>query len=160
MTVSTHLWSDAARHAGPLLAAIAAARAREPRSSLDVAGGWSGSKNLQADPRVHPLRDWLAALLPDGTWELALWGKVYSRLDGVRAHDHAKSHRGGLNTHAGVYWLYVPPGSQPLQFPDLEIMVVPAAGTVCLFDALDVHEVAAHRGAEQRVSIGFNVRAI
>lgn len=159
--MQTHVWNDFTDQVGPLGAAIEDARREWPHSQLAVMNGWSSPKVLFDDERTHLLRDWLAALLPDdAAWELSGWANIMEQGNGILVHDHARSHLGGDNEWAGVFWLTAPKGSSPLLFHDdgAALEIKPKAGAGIVFAATMPHEAASQRVAGRRVSIAFNAR--
>lgn len=148
----------------PLLAAaIERQRQRIPTGAIEVAtGAWAGSKDLfERDPATHPLRDWIESLL-EGHYQLDAWGFIVQRGQRVELHDHRRSHRGGLNAFAGVYYIEYPPQSGQLiaegADTDKEDPVRP--GDLVIFDATFRHEITEHAASARRVSIAFNAQAL
>ncbi|MDJ0631089.1 MAG: hypothetical protein QNJ44_22720 [Rhodobacter sp.] len=156
-----HRWRRARKAFKGLERAFEAHRASHLGGTLAVGGSWAGPKTLFDDcpePTIG-LRKWLATLLPAGSWTIDAWGVLHQVGDRLTPHDHVKSHRGGNNLWAGVYWLD-PAGDGDLfcyrMAADL-VEVAPVAGAALLFPADLVHSTTP--ATQARRAIAFNVQA-
>lgn len=167
--IQIHQWDDAYEQRDALRLAIQAQRKASPHSHLGVARngkarqrGWTGPKTLFDDPLTHELRDWLVSLIPEPVQGIDAWGFVLEQGDYVQPHNHLKSHRGGRNAWAGVYYVRLPQGSGRFsvegphgvdEHPEV------SEGTAIVFPATMEHWVTVHEASEPRVSIAWSARA-
>lgn len=158
--ISICAWPGAAANRAALLQAVERSQDAHPDSALDVGTGWSGPKDLFDDGTTFSLVAWLQTILPQLPlqWRIHGWGNVMQEGDEVRSHNHRRSHLGGANVWAGVYYLEIPPGSSALE---TELGPVPARdGLAITFPADLTHWVRPQPVRARRVSIGFNVRPV
>ena len=90
-----------------LLEAIRAAKLESPRSFLGVGGSWASPKTLHEDPRLLELLEFIRAALVGFVGYVDCWAVELRPGDEIKPHDHVRSHRGGSNTWAGVYYVSV-----------------------------------------------------
>ncbi len=146
---------------GRLIQALYWQQREFPGSQLGVGTGWSGPKILQDHPAFSDVRPLLEAAIaralpPDETMlDLCAWGNVMKPGDVVSDHDHQKSHLGGPNRLAGVF--YLSGGSNFfLRIEQEHYAIRPVAGLLIIFGADKPHRVDPAK--EERISISFNVR--
>jgi hypothetical protein len=157
--IRTFEWPDGERW-NPLLAELARQQMEmEPGSSLGMATGWSGSKTFLENAKARELERFILSNLPeleDGEqWEVSGWANILGSGDRIGAHDHVRSHLGGVNEWAGCYYVS---GCGALLIDGQEIE--PKPSLLVVFPSTAIHEVKPVETPEPRISIGFNVRRI
>lgn len=153
-------WSGAARARARLMAAFEAHRAQHRGSSLGAGGSWAGPKTLFDDfeRQTRSLRDWIMSLLPgDQAWRISAWGVLHLPGDALIEHDHVRSHRGGKNVWAGVYWLSGGVAADAFCWRSGGDVgrTAPVVGSAVVFPADMPHWTEA--ATEERRAIAFNV---
>lgn len=157
-------WPGAVRARNKLMAAFEAHRAEHRGSALGAGGSWAGPKTLFDDfeKETRSLRGWLLSLLPgDQSWRISAWGVLHMPGDALAEHDHVRSHLGGENVWAGVYWLAG--GAKADAFcwrSGGEVgRLAPAAGSAVVFTADVPHWTEAATGERRAIAFNVNVAA-
>lgn len=135
---------------------------RDPSSQLGVGTGWSGAKTFVEDFCDCFAAKWLEAAIQTvlgaaaGYWfDVSVWANIMRAGDECRIHDHKRSHKGGENAWAGVFYvagddLQLHLGSGPVYCMEPEI------GELVAFPADTLHAVPAYQGNEARISLAFS----
>lgn len=153
MTISKHQWKHAKDHRAALMGAIADSKAANPGCRLGVGGTWAGPKTLFDDERTSDLAAWISETI--GLTDISAWGVEHAEGDNLAPHDHIKSHKGGTNQIAGVYFLQS--GGKGDAFCREGQDIKPKAGMLLTFPADLRHWTAP--ATKSRLSIAFNARA-
>ena len=177
--ITTHLFPGAEAEKASMKSWIRERREIDPTSSITPSSGWSSAKNLFDSGPWSRLLSFIlgrieypaSMLVPRPgivqlpAWEVSAWGNVMNKGQRVLFHHHERSHKGGKNYAAGVYYVDAPPGSAPIIFwPEgYTGTAVPQEiedGLLVLFYAGLCHSVPAHPIKAERISVAFNIRKV
>lgn len=165
MILASHRTSFPPAYLDALAAAVFAQAEATPHSSLSVGTGWSGPKTLFANPAFDGLRalvDDIAQNATGESFEWCAWANIMRRGDRVDWHAHERSHLGGPNVLAGVFYLTQPDARAGLFcYTDANGDIgwlSPERGLLVVFTADTAHKVTRHDSDAPRISIAFNGR--
>lgn len=188
--ITRHPFEKAEEEKAAMVGWINHLKKEDPTSRLGVhRGGWSSDKSLfETGPwpdlvhhifkRVYLVKGWDEDYLlrPSESVQVCAWANVMEKGERVLAHHHIKSHHGGLNCLAGIYYVSSPEGSAPIIFrpdgpypsgsPRVPIagrdetseVYAPEEGVLFLFPPDLIHMVPVHQLDEPRISLGINIR--
>jgi len=175
--ITTHLFPGAEAEKAAMKSWIRERRELDPTSSITPSSGWSSVKDLFEEGPWTRLLSFIlgrieypaSMLVPEPgtiqlpTWEVSAWANIMTKGQRVLFHHHERSHKGGRNYAAGVYYVDAPPGSAPIQFWPTgyvgpEITQEIEDGLLVLFPAALCHSVPDHPIKEDRISVAFNIR--
>ena len=174
-----------------MLGWIMSNKQNSPGSHLGVSKAWSSDKNLfltgpwpdlirHIFRKVYLVkgRDGEYVLNPVDDVQICAWANVMEKGHKVLAHDHVRSHHGGMNCLAGIYYVSAPKRSAPIIFypnglyegrlhggridavAETSEVYAPQEGVLFLFPHDLIHMVPTHQLDEPRVSIGINIRKV
>lgn len=157
---SVHQWGHAQREFSDLRLAVSKSHRANPTTKLSVGTGWSGQKTLFDDSLTHALQHFITHFLPKHVaYQLSAWANIMRIGDAITRHDHVRSHLGGHNEWAGIYYVLVSQRAALLTVhAEPDVVITPKEGKLVMLSADCEHSVEEQSEDTLRISIAFNVK--